>query len=400
MTTRFPRIRMDLTRMGIGNVQVSTRARTEREHNRRVALFDELVERGQVAVIKALVAKPGTPEYVSWEEVLDHRRRNGGAVGADALVDIDLNKPLFPAIDATLPKMGKKKETRDRYRTSRNALEKKGKDVFGTDPRVRDILTADWSALQGVWGASAADWNHALRMCMTFASRYRGKRSTFAAQVRETLMAAMRAESPRVPDLSVGVFHTIVAEARPDVASVIWLLALTGMRIDEALACDRQHLRPATMQLVVPGTKTDESGGALSFDEEDWPYIDQAVPVRLKYRRLYVLWEKACVAAGAGEFVGTGTFRTRVLPAAPRLKRPGPRYITEEVKRYRGLRLHDLRHFCAQLADESGVSLPAIRAQLRHANIQQTEKYARRRQTRETSRAVSGALRKGGRAAS
>lgn len=389
MTTKFPRIRRRLKRLGLGNIQIATNARTQREHTQRVALFDQLIEHAQVSVIKSLLA-----EETSWGELVDHRRRHGGAIGVDALGDVALSRGLWSSFDVTLPTMGKREEGRKRYVTSRGALERKGGVVFGESPIVRDLLTADWSSLRTLWGNSAADWNHALRTTMAFASKYRGKRSTFAVQLRELLTPLMLPEAPRVPDLSVEVFHAIVANARPDIAQYLWVLALTGMRVDEYLACDRTHLRPAMRQLVVPGTKTGGATAALSFDDEDWAYIDAGVPCRLRYRRLYTLWEQACVKAGAGEFVGTGRFRTRTLPPAPRLKRTEPRTITEEITRYRGLRLHDLRHFCAQVSADAGVDLSSIRSQLRHTNISQTEKYARRNATKSVARAVGGALRR------
>jgi hypothetical protein len=49
MTTRYPRIRRQVP--GIGFVQLATGARSKRDYERRVVLFDELVEDSQLGVI-------------------------------------------------------------------------------------------------------------------------------------------------------------------------------------------------------------------------------------------------------------------------------------------------------------------------------------------------------------
>jgi integrase len=395
MTTTFPRIRRRLKRLGFEDeVQIATNARTQREHNQRVALFDQLIEHAQVSVIKALLAGD-----TNWGELIDHRRRHKGAIGADALGDIELNRALWPAFDAAIPTMGGKnpEETRARYGSSRGALERKAGPMLGEAPKVRDLLTLDWPTLRSSWGTSAADWNHVLRTTMAFASKYRGKRSQFAVEVRALLTPLMLPEPPRVADISVAVFQRVVEKARPDIRPYLYVLALTGMRVDEYLGCTRMNLRPETRQLVVPGTKTAASHDILAFSEEDWAFIVAGIPCRLKYRRLYTLWEKACVAAGAGEFIPTGKYRTRKLPMPNGRPKAGvkPRTITEEVMRYKGLRLHDLRHFCATVAGDAGVSLTDIRAQLRHTNISQTEKYMRRGATMRVAATVGRALREG-----
>lgn len=61
MTTRFPRLKRSVP--GIGLVRISTRATSKRQHERRVALFDELLDADQIETIRLSV--PGTKSDAS-----------------------------------------------------------------------------------------------------------------------------------------------------------------------------------------------------------------------------------------------------------------------------------------------------------------------------------------------
>jgi integrase len=59
------------------------------------------------------------------------------------------------------------------------------------------------------------------------------------------------------------------------------------------------------------------------------------------------------------------------------------------------LRLHDLRHFYAQIADAEGASTEMVMAALRHTNPAMTRNYKTRQVRGEVSRMVGRGLRNG-----
>lgn len=408
MATKYPRIRRTVP--GIGLVQVATGARSKRDHERRVVLFDELVEDSQLGVIRALLAGE-----LTWEELIEAKRRDelrGGAI----LGNVALHRPLWPAITETLPAMGNAKSTRARYATSFKALEHQTLVAWPTDValRVRDLRDVDWNTLRDRWvlsvaeggaGKSAADWNHVARALLTFLSRYlKSELHPFRLAVRELLV--LLPEEERVPDLSPALFRTILDQMPEPVRAIPITLVLTGMRVQsEYLRCVAEHKLEAITSVRIPGTKTKKSRAVVAIDPEDWPWIDAAIPAPIGYKQLRRYWQRACVAAGAGRYVETGKVRTARVKLAPGQvytrrdgagdRRPEHVKATHEVARLRyvGLRLHDLRHALGQWAHDAGEPLSRIKETLRHTTLAMSERYARTSATRQVSAAAGRAIR-------
>lgn len=409
MTTRYPRIRRQVP--GIGFVQLATGARSKRDYERRVVLFDELVEDSQLGVIRALLAGE-----ITWEELIDAKRRDelrGGAI----IGNIALARPLWTAIAETLPKMGRTPATRARYRVSFNALERQRFVAWPRELaalRVRDLRDVEWSTLCDAWvkpaaegggGKSAAYWNHVARAVLAFLSKYlKSELHPFRLEVREQLRKL--AEEERVPDLTPILFRRILDATPAPVQPMFITLMLTGMRVrSEYLRCREEHKLPGICAVRVPGTKTDKSKSVIAIDAEDWPWIDAAIPAPIGYQQLRRHWQRACVTVGAGRYLETGkTRRIRVkLERGQQYVHRGHgdvRTVMHAVEhrdvpelRYVGLRLHDLRHALGQWSHDAGQPLSRIKEALRHTTLAMTERYARTSATRQVSSAAGRALR-------
>lgn len=376
--TRFPRIRRDLSRMGLGVVQLVTKAKTEREHQRRVVMFDVLVDDSQVEVLRALIEG-----RTSWEELRDAQRR-GELKGSSILASVALERPLGPAVTSALPRMGKAIVTRDRYEDSLNALQRQTLVPWPRTPmRVTDLAHVEWRRLAELWvtpkpdggaGKSAADWNRLVAGVSRFVSIYladpdRQPRGNKYHPFRLELMGKIEKlpESERVPDLSVEVFLAIVLALPEHIRPCVYTLLLTGMRDrSEYLRCTEEHKMPATTSVRVPGKKTRKSAGVVAIDPELWPWIDAGIPSPVQYKALRNHWKTACVAVGASSIVDG---------------------------KYRGLWLHDLRHALGQWAHDAGEPLSRIKEQLRHTTLAMTERYSRTSATRSVAKALGNVLR-------
>ena len=352
--TRFPRIRVDLSRLGLGRVQITTGAKTKREHEQRVALFHDLVENGQVAVLKALIS-----DGISWEELRDQKRRHG-QIGANAIGDIKLRRPLVEAVTDTLPRMGKTKHGRARYRLSLTALMAKAGPVL-----VEDLALLDWPTIHAEWGKSPSDWMHLRRAVSAFLTKYLGSEHHPFRTTEVMPHIPTVEENERVPDLTPELFWRIVARTPAHVQACYVTLLLTGMRDrSEYLRCTADNKMPAVGAVKIPGKKTRRAAGVVHIEPEWWPYIDAGIPSPVRYKMLRLHWVRACVAEGAGKYA--------------------PRYV--------GLRLHDLRHALGQWATDADVPIGRVMSMLRHTNIAMTERYARVANTKAVARAVGGML--------
>lgn len=409
MTTRYPRIRRQVP--GIGFVQLATKARSKRDHERRVVLFDELVEDSQLGVIVALLAGE-----VTWEELIEAKRRDelkGGAI----IGNIALARPLWAAIAETLPRMGRSPTTRTRYRVSFTALERQTLVPWArpvAELRVRDLRGVDWTALCDAWvkpkadggaGKSAGDWNHIGRAVLAFLTKYlKSELHPFRLEVREQLRKLP--EEQRVPDLSPQLFRRILDVTPEPVRPIFITLLLSGMRVrSEFLRCGEEHKLPGICAVRVPGTKTQQSKAVIAVDAEDWPWVDAAIPSRLGYMQLTRYWHRACVAVGAGAYVATGEMRRIRVKLEPGQQyehrgHGGVRHQLHQITHrdvpaveYVGLRVHDLRHALGQWAHDAGVPLSRIKEMLRHTTLAMTERYARTGATRQVSSAVGRMLR-------
>ncbi len=364
MTTHFPRLRKDLSRMGLGIVQLSTRTKIERQHQRRVLLFDDLVADSQVEVIRALVNGD-----VSWDELVDAKRR-GELAGVKVLDKVKAERPLGEAVTATTPLMGKAKATKQRYALSLKQLEAQTVVPWPHTPmRVRDLVALDWAGLRAGWPNSAGDWNNVVRAVSRFLSVYLGtKHSAF----RHEVMALVPVESVegRVPDLSLDVFESIMRTVPEHVRPAYYVLLITGMRVrSEYLRCTSANLMPATTQIRVPGSKTKGSRATIAVDPSVWPWIVAGIPAPLRYKALRRVWNAACVTIGAAQYAET------------------PKGL-----RYTGLTMHDLRHALAQWTSDAGTPINKVQDMMRHQSAAMTADYARRSATRTVAKTIADVI--------
>ena len=342
--------RFDRVFQGVGRVQRSSGTNRIGEFRKRDAILTKLFENAQLEVLRSFQRGEVTIEQ------LVEADRVGRLKGADLMSDMALRQPLWNAVDATLPKMGSSDETRRRYFTSLAKLQRLGHRWLTSSARVGDLANVDWRQLSVAWGGSAADWNHMRRALSTFLTTALGD---VFHPLRRTVMKqiALRAERPRVPDLGVEQFWRIVALTPEHARACYVVLAASGMRLGEYLRCTKANLRPETCAIQVPGTKTAASADVIYVDSELWPWVELGVPSPLQRKWMWTYWKRACREAGQPD-----------------------------------LRLHDLRHFYSQLADEAGASTEMVMAALRHSNPATTRGYKTRKVKGEVARMVGSAL--------
>jgi integrase len=350
------RVRRDLSRMGIGVLQLTSPATNRRAIERHHAIVDKLVEDSQVEVLRALKDRK-----VSLDELVDLERQ-GRLSGAGVLATVQLQRPLFAAWDEAAARLGKGAAGRRRYAVTRLSLERKGAPIITAQTLVADLgdpAKVDWEALRAQWEGSPADWNHLRRAVSRLLTVLLGdKFHPFRRQVVSRIPLVH--EPARTPDLSPERFWAIMERTREDARAAYVTLVATGMRIGEYLACTKDHLLPATASVRVPGTKTEGSAAVIAVDERLWPWVQAGIPAPLQYKRLREIWHEACAAAGVEHVV-----------------------------------LHDLRHCHAQWATDQGAALARVAGSLRHSSTTMTERYARSTDTRQVSSAVADALLRG-----
>jgi integrase len=339
--TIFPRIRRSVP--GVGRVQLASGASTRREHDRRVALFDTLVESGELATIRALLA--GT---VTFGELRDAERHRTGTL----LGTVALRATLAEVVAAHRATLGPTQTTRRRYLISLDRLA-----ALVGDVRVSELATLDWRAIEAVWGKSAADWMHVRRAVSALLSTHLGDK---LHPVRRAVVQAIptRREVARVPDIAPSTFVRVLERVRPDLRSAYVTILLLGVRRAEYLRLRPEHLMPETHRVRIPGSKSDNAARIVAVEPACWPWIVQAIPSPLAYKWLRIHWVRACKAAGVQDD-----------------------------------RLHDLRHAMAQWAHDGGASLTALMGVLGHATERQSAAYARQGDTRQIAGTVGRALR-------
>jgi len=343
MAPRQRRLHRRLTRLGLGRVNFDLRATVERVYQRRAALIDQLIAEAQIETLRALAS--GRLSI----EVLDAHAREHGLGGAGLAAQLTLSERLFPALEATLPEMGRSATTRARYAVTIETLRRRIKDADTLT--VRDLARFNWDALYRTWPNSAADWMHVRRLLSRFLSlRFGSKYHPLRAEVLAKIPTAPEIE--RVPDLSPAAFHALVAAARVDIRPTLWTLVLTGMRVGEYLRCTRADLRPGLHAVAVPGSKTHGASALVRVAPALWGWVDQAIPSPLQYKALRLAYKAALRAAGLDV----------------------------------GLRLHDLRHAHGQWAVEAGVPEAMVQVSLRHTQASTTRRY-----TKQTGRATVAA---------
>lgn len=356
----FPRIRRDLTRLGLPPLQITSKATKKRVYDKQVSIVDDLIENSQTAVLQKLQARD--EETGARELTLDRlveAKRRGELKGDNILTSLALAENLWKAMDKQLPKMGKSKETRKRYKVTRDALEKKAADYLGKGAKVNDLASVEWIKLQAGWDNGPSDWMHVRRFVSAFLSRQLGDRfHPFRRGVVVNIPTAQEVE--RVPDLTPEVFWNIMAKAREHVRPAFMTLLLTGMRDrSEYLRCTKEHLKPGILAVQPPGTKNKKAKEPVYVEESLWPWIESGIPAPVKYKRLRELWNEAVALAG-----------------------------------YADLHLHDLRHALAQWATNEGVPQVKVQDAMRHASPAMTNKYSRQKSKGEVATAMSNALKR------
>lgn len=387
------RIRRDLRRMGVGYLQVQSKARTKADYDRAVVVVRELVDDAQVAVLEALHRR-----RISIEQLVD-MRRHGRLTGAGVQAKLALREPLWAAgtegaddyrpgaVKRLLGGAGTAPATAARYVQSFATLRRKAGDALPADATVASLALVDWRALARTWGNSAADWNNLRRavarlLSLALDSKVHPERAAILARFPTA------DEEERTPDLTVDLFHQLLDAAPEHVRPAYMTLALTGMRDrSEYLRCTRAALLPHTRQVKVPGSKTKGSKATVGpFEAEDWAWIVAGVPAPVQYKMLRRHWIAANLAVGTGRLVPSKRGRTVTDPETGE---------TVPALEYEGLRLHDLRHLHGQLAADGGVHASKIQRSLRHATPAMTARYTARLDKGDVARAVGGALRGG-----
>lgn len=349
---RRGKFRFDRRFPGVGRINVSSGTANPQEFRRRDAVLTKLFDSAQVEVLQAF--RQG---LITIEQLVDADRA-GRLRSAELLSDLALREGLSTAIERTLPSMGKSSETRRRYGTSLHKLRARAR--LGADTKVSDLARVPWKALAGSWGGSAADWNHMRRAVSTFLSTLLGDvYHPFRRSVVKQIPTADEGTG-REPDITVERFLEILERVPAHARPCYWVLALTGMRTGEYLRCTKADIDSVAHTIAVPGTKTGASRAKVQVEGEMWGWIEAGIPSPLKYGWMRTYFKRAVTTIGQPD-----------------------------------LRLHDLRHFMAQLASDAGAPTPLIQAALRHRDPGMTRRYEMRKGKGEVARLVGRALRAG-----
>ena len=337
--------RIDRRFPGVGRIALASGAFTKGGLKKRDALMTRLYDKGRLDILRAIQGRE-----ITITEALDADRRDD----LDSLVGVNraLAGNLWETVDEWILISAKGKHTRRRYEVSFRKLQRTG--VLPTKATVDDLSSVDWRLLESEWEGSAADYNHVWRAISKFLSDVlQDVHHPFRRQVMKAI--PKRPEPPRVPDISPELFWKIVGATPEFVRSSYIVLAVTGLRVGEYLALTQFDLQPHTYGIRVKGTKTAASSATVRVDPTMWGHVEAAVPSPLKYGWLRKYWKRALAEVGADQ----------------------------------DLRLHDLRHCCAQWAAEEGVAEAKIQAQLRHTNPAMTRRYIAQRDRGEVASAVA-----------
>jgi integrase len=332
-------------------LQITSKATTQRLVARHIAAVDATIANSQIETLRALCDR-----RITLDQLVD-AERNHELGGIGVLASIAKREPLFPAMKAAIPKMGKSPETRKRYDQARRNLERKGKAFLSDKATVGDLFGIDWNALRESWGNSGSDWMHLRRFVSAFLTVHLGDvHHPFRRDVMKKIPTAE--ENEREPDVTPELFWKIIGNASEHVRAAFVTIVITGMRRSEYLRCTKEHLKPAIMAVQVPGRKTRKSSGTVMVDEYFWPWVEAGIPSPLQYKWLRLQWIKACEKTGVSD-----------------------------------LHLHDLRHAMGQWATNEGVDESKVQEALRHASPAMTRRYTRQKAKGEVARAMGRALR-------
>jgi hypothetical protein len=355
--------RIDRAVPGIGRVALRTGARTIAEHRARVALFDRLIEAGQVDTIRLLVDGD-----ITWAELRQAQRKN--RLHSDTLAaDVALARNLWVAVTATLKRMGKTESSRTRYELAFAQLKRLAVDFLPTNALVKDLRSLEWpDVFLALHELSPASRNRVRSAVSAFLTVFLGDK--FHPFRRGVMLAIGGMEHEQTPpkEITVEEFWKNFAKLDEAIQPIVLTLAGTGLRIGEFLQCDDFSARRLPV-IWIPGGKTGANETVIA--DSLLPFARQAIPCNVaprpgvhrgvqfdaRYKRIWKAMRAASKATG--------------IDWSP----------------------HYLRHLYAQLGTDT---LPETLVQqgLRHATGAMTAHYAKRKTTAKVATAVGKALMK------
>ncbi len=320
---------------GVGAIRRSAETTSKVAFRERDGVLTKLWKHGRLDLLRDFRDKK-----LSIAELVDLDRR-GVLLTADAQ-DAVAHRDLWTVAEATLPRMGKKPVTRDKYVAVLKRLQARG--TLGRSPTLAQLPAFDWPTLRTGWPGGPSDWNHVGRTLSALLSQALGSRHH---PIRLAFQRAFpyERERERMPDMLPETFEAVVAQIPEPFQPIYWTLVATGMRISEYRACTPRHLYPETRQLEIPGTKTKGSADVLPIAAHFWPWVVAAIPCPIGYRRIRDEWTKAQTAVG--------------------------------LRRHHTL--HDIRHLTGQFLADAGLSDAQIGQFLRHTAPQSVRRYSKRR---------------------
>jgi integrase len=315
----------------------------------------------------------------AWRAVRDGTLTPGALLAAgkagklprpDFMAELALDANLWDTLERLFPMDAPARTQARRYAVSAQKLARLA-DVAGLDARstVRDLEHADWAALAREWPDSPDDYM-ALRVMVGRALSlllgdpfHPWRRAVMSPRV----FPRMRRTERRV-SLDAETFWTIVDRCPEHIQPSLVFLLVTGARLGEYLALDRDALDARARTVLLRSGKGGGPGetGAQSepvyVDPDVWGWIDRAVPAPVRSPTgIRKPFKQALVALGIDR---------------------------------RAYRLHDLRHSFAQLASDAGAPEAQIQAALRHADPNMTRRYALTTARKAIAGVVAGAIRR------
>jgi integrase len=281
-------------------------------------------------------------------------------------------RPLWKTWEEAIPNMrtdtGKpiSSETRRNYTSSMKRLKSLGIPGLGEDCDISALRYVDWARAYDAWEDSPAAWNHIGRGLSRFLTVVLGDK--FHPIRREVVRRFPKmTEFARVSSLTRIQFYRILDMLPEKWRPYFVTLAVTGLRIGELCALNQEDLdqEPHTISVAgvdvtvygirVKDSKTPSGVRTVYVAETYWPYVVASVPVPVTHWYLRDHWNAAVDRAGM-----------------------------------RDVRVHDLRHFAAQLLSDEGVPEAAIQALLGHADPSMTRMYSMTTAKKETAAAMAG----------
>ena len=339
--------RLDRRFKGVGRIALASGTKNRQQFQKYNAMLTELYEAGKLEILRAI-----RDRRVSIQQVYQAKRANQLPYLVSGLL---LQANLWSEVEAWLPHSAPAPASRKRYAVSFKSLRQTS--ALSDQILVSELADVNWRELQEIWRGGPADWNRMRAAVSRFLTMtLRDKYHPFRRQVMYELPRA-REPLGRVPELDVPLLWRIVNAAPAHVGPCYVTLAATGMRAGEFLALKDHHLRPITMEIEVPGTKTASSSDIISVGPKVWPYVVRAVPSPVRYKWLYTHWKRACQSQNVSD-----------------------------------LTLHDLRHFFGQELIDYGVPEPAVQQGLRHSDPNQTRRYTKKKDRGENAAAMDNIL--------